>query len=99
MKQAIAVTSRRRQTQLEYNQKHGITPLGIVKPLREKLLKREEKKEKTARIKELDVNPDALTPGDKKKLIRKMKANMTAAAKNWDFEMAAKYRDLIAKLF
>ena len=107
MKQAIAVTSRRRQTQLEYNQKHGITPLGIVKPLREKLLKREEKKEKTARIKELeefgwkkteDVNPDALTPGDKKKLIRKMKANMTAAAKNWDFEMAAKYRDLIAKL-
>jgi len=99
MKQAIAVTSRRRQTQLEYNQKHGITPLGIVKPLREKLLKREGKKEKTARIKELDVNPDALTPGDKKKLIRKMKANMTAAAKNWDFEMAAKYRDLIAKLF
>ena len=99
MKQAIAVTSRRRQTQLEYNQKHGITPLGIVKPLREKLLQREEKKEKTARIKELDVNPDALTPGDKKKLIRKMKANMTAAAKNWDFEMAAKYRDLIAKLF
>ena len=99
MKQAIAVTSRRRQTQLEYNQKHGITPLGIVKPLREKLMKREEKKEKTARIKELDVNPDALTPGDKKKLIRKMKANMTAAAKNWDFEMAAKYRDLIAKLF
>ncbi|MEK7525073.1 MAG: excinuclease ABC subunit UvrB [Patescibacteria group bacterium] len=107
MKQAIAVTSRRRQTQLEYNQKHGITPLGIVKPLREKLMKREEKKEKTARIKELeefgwkkteDVNPDALTPGDKKKLIRKMKANLTAAAKNWDFEMAAKYRDLIAKL-
>ena len=98
MKQAIAVTSRRRQTQLEYNQKHGITPLGIVKPLREKLLQREDKKEKTARIKELDVNPDALTPGDKKKLIRKMKANMTAAAKNWDFEMAAKYRDLIAKL-
>lgn len=107
MKQAIDVTSRRRQIQIEYNQKHGITPAGIVKPLREKLLKREEKRGKTARIKELeefgwkkieDVNPDALTPGDKKKLIRKMKANMTTAAKNWDFEMAAKYRDLIAKL-
>ncbi len=107
MKQAMAVTSRRRQTQLEYNQKHGIIPQGIVKPLREKLMKREEKKEKTGRIRELeefgwkrteDVNPDALTPGDKKKLIRKMKANLTAAAKNWDFEMAAKYRDLIAKL-
>ncbi|MFZ2202153.1 MAG: helicase-related protein, partial [Microgenomates group bacterium] len=107
MKIAMEETGRRRQIQLDYNQKHGITPLGIVKPLREKLMQREEKKGKTARIKELeefgwkkteDVNPDALTPGDKKKLTRKMKANMTAAAKNWDFEMAAKYRDLIAKL-
>ncbi len=107
MKQAMEVTSRRRQVQLEYNQDHDITPVGINKPIKEKLLKREEKKEKSNRIKELeefgwkkteDVNPEALTPGDKKKLIRKMKANMTAAAKNWDFEMAAKYRDLIAKL-
>ena len=68
---------------------------------------REDKKEKGTRIKELaefgwkspeDVDPEALTLGDKKKLIRKMKSLMTTSAKNWDFEMAAKYRDLIAKL-
>jgi len=107
MRQAMEVTSRRRQYQLEYNQKHHITPIGINKSIREKLLQREDKKEKGARIKELaefgwkspeDVNPEALTLGDKKKLIRKMKSLMTVAAKNWDFEMAAKYRDLIAKL-
>ena len=107
MRQAMEVTSRRRQYQLEYNQKHGITPIGINKSIREKLLQREDKKEKGARIKELaefgwknpeDVNPEALTLGDKKKLIRKMKSLMTASAKNWDFEMAAKYRDLITKL-
>ncbi len=107
MKQAMGVTGRRRQVQIEYNERHGITPVGIVKPIKEKLLQREEKREKGTRIKELeefgwkkpeDVNPEALTLGDKKKLIRKMKSLMTAAAKNWDFEMAAKYRDLIAKL-
>lgn len=107
MKQAMEVTSRRRQYQLEYNEKNDITPIGINKSIREKLLQREDKKEKGTRIKELaefgwknpeDVNPEALTLGDKKKLIRKMKSLMTAAAKNWDFEMAAKYRDLIAKL-
>jgi len=107
MKQAMDVTGRRRQVQIEHNESHGITPVGIVKPIKEKLLQREEKRENGTRIKELeefgwkkpeDVNPEALTLGDKKKLIRKMKALMTAAAKNWDFEMAAKYRDLIAKL-
>lgn len=107
MKIAMDETARRRSIQMDYNQKHGITPTGIVKPLREKLLKREEKKEKAARIKELkefgwerpeDVNPEALTISDKKKLVRRFKALMTEAAKNWDFEMAAKYRDLIAKL-
>ncbi len=107
MKQAIKVTSRRRQVQIEYNLKHGISPVGINKPIKEKLIQREEKKEKSKRIKELeefgwkrteDVNPESLTPLDKKKLIRKMKVLMTAAAKNWDFEAAAKYRDLIAKL-
>jgi|CXWL01.1.fsa_nt_gi excinuclease ABC subunit B len=107
MKEAMEVTGKRRQAQIDYNLAHGITPVGISKSIREKLLQREDKKEKTNRIKELeefgwrrteDVNPEALTPGDKKKLVRKMKANMTTAAKNWDFEMAAKYRDLISKL-
>lgn len=96
MKKAMEVTSRRRQYQLEYNEKHDITPIGINKSIREKLLQREEKKGKGPRFE--DVNPEALTPGDKKQLIRKMKSLMTAAAKNWDFEMAAKYRDLITKL-
>ncbi len=107
MKKAMEVTARRRQVQIEYNLKHSLSPVGINKPIREKLLQREDKTVKTARLKELaefgwnrieDVNPEALTPQDKKKLIKKMKSLMTAAANNWDFEMAAKYRDLIAKL-
>ena len=107
MKKAMEVTAHRRQVQIEYNQRHGLSPVGINKPIREKLLQREDKSVKTARIKELeefgwnrteDVNPESLTPQDKKKLVKKMKSLMKVAADNWDFEMAAKYRDLIAKL-
>ncbi|MFH2118260.1 MAG: excinuclease ABC subunit UvrB [Candidatus Paceibacterota bacterium] len=42
MKQAIEETQRRRATQVAYNKKHNITPISISKPIREKLLNREE---------------------------------------------------------
>jgi len=42
MKQAIEETQRRREYQVDYNAKHGITPQTIQKPIREKLLLREE---------------------------------------------------------
>jgi excinuclease ABC subunit B len=42
MKRAIEETQRRRETQVAYNAQHGITPTGINKPIREKLLHRDE---------------------------------------------------------
>jgi excinuclease ABC subunit B len=42
MKRAIEETQRRREVQVEYNKKHNITPISISKPIREKLLLREE---------------------------------------------------------
>jgi excinuclease ABC subunit B len=47
MKRAIDETNRRRKIQLEYNEKHGIKPKSIVKPLQlevfEEFMKKEEK--------------------------------------------------------
>lgn len=43
MKQAIEETQRRREVQVAYNLKYDITPAGINKPIREKLLLREDK--------------------------------------------------------
>jgi excinuclease ABC subunit B len=106
MRVAIDTTRRRRQIQIQYNTDHGITPLGITKPIRDKLLEREII-EKTPAIKELrdhgwqdidDINPETLTPQKKKKLITRLKTLMTKSANDWNFELATRYRDVIRKL-
>ncbi len=38
MRAAISETERRRNIQLEYNREHGITPRGIQKPIRERMI-------------------------------------------------------------
>lgn len=42
MKAAISETQRRRQIQVAYNAKHGITPKGISKPVRERMIEKSE---------------------------------------------------------
>jgi excinuclease ABC subunit B len=103
---AMGETARRRAIQQKYNEDNGITPIGINKPIREKLLQRD-KIELTPRIKEMaehnwveieDIDPEALTPQKKKALITKLTKMMTKAANDWNFELAARYRDTIKKL-
>lgn len=106
MKIAIDETLRRRKIQMDYNEAHGMKPVGISKPIREALMKREAERP-APRIKELaehgwteieDVNPEALTPQKKKLLVVKLKKMMNQAANSWNFELAARYRDTIRKL-
>jgi len=107
MKKAMDETARRRQTQIEYNLAHGITPQSIIKPIREKMLKRELDTLQAPKIKELaehgwteieDIDPETLTPQKKKVLVVKLKKMMTRAANDWNFELAARYRDTIKKI-
>ncbi len=97
MKEAIAEVSRRRQVQLEYNKKHGITPQSIQKPIRRKLV--EESKEAEELSYEIDQKKlESMTPSDKKKLIVQWTREMRRASRDLDFERAAKLRDLIAQI-
>lgn len=109
MKGAIDEINRRRQIQLAYNRKNKITVKNIVKPIREKLvLKEDEESQPVNRFldtnkqifyqKLLSVNLNSLTPLDNKKLIRKLEKEMKTAAVNLDFELAATIRDKIKEI-
>jgi excinuclease ABC subunit B len=99
MDAAVAEVSRRREVQIAYNKKHGITPKGITKPIRSALVeKTQEEKDtgQTGAVTEEDLA--AMTPQDKKVLVSRLKTRMRQAAREMDFEDAARLRDLIAKI-
>jgi excinuclease ABC subunit B len=93
MARALAETQRRRQLQLEYNQKHGITPETVKKAIKEFMpeLARERKEKRAAKV-------AAKTPADLAKLIKELEREMFAAAKRLEFERAAQLRDEIREL-
>ena len=101
MRAAIEEVSRRRAAQMEYNKKHGITPAGIQKPIRNALVDREEKAVEGYQIAEEDESEEMLsemTPQDKKTYIAKLRTQMRRAAREMDFEDAARLRDRITRI-
>jgi excinuclease ABC subunit B len=104
MKQAIDEIERRRTYQIAFNQKHGITPSTIKKPVREKIIVDEEKKSEkempSFSIKDkLDqIKIDSLTPYDRKKLINNWRKEMKKQAENLNFEAAIEIRDFLRRL-
>lgn len=101
MKRAMGEVDRRRTVQVAYNKKHGITPLGITKPIRERLIELipEDESDKSHRLKlSEDVDYAYMPPVVLKKEIKKMELEMKYQAELLNFEEAAKLRDFIRKL-
>lgn len=105
MRKALSEVERRRQYQQEMNKKLGITPTPISKPIREKLVDREievaslamEDRDITyARLP--DIDPDALTPMDKRRLVKNLRREMKIAAEQMNFELAIEIRDKVREL-
>ncbi|MGN6592541.1 MAG: excinuclease ABC subunit UvrB [Terriglobales bacterium] len=96
MQQAIAETGRRRRVQEEYNREHGITPQSVLRPLDTALVGVAEGDYTTPPVDEaLDEFPseEALT-----KHLQQLEAEMRAAAKQFEFERAARLRDRLRAL-
>jgi excinuclease ABC subunit B len=95
MERAMAETNRRRNIQMEYNKKHGITPQTIIKEIRDitEQMQTEHKKAVGALL-AIDVK------GTKNiaKLIKTKEKQMNASVKILDFETAAILRDEIVEL-
>lgn len=100
MAKAINKTERRREIQLEHNQKHGITPQSIVKKSDNAILsflaisRRLNVQELDTAYEQLEELPLEGIPN----LITQLETQMKAAAQNLEFEEAAKYRDRIKHL-
>jgi len=96
MRVAIDETDRRRAVQEAYNREHGITPLTIVKEIRDI----------NDRLRAVAERPGAYGAGDGReltdltreqveKLVGQLEAEMRNAAKNLEYERAAALRDEI----
>lgn len=88
MKRAMDETNRRRAKQDKYNKEHGIIPKTIIKPISEVL-------EISKPVKETEGKMDI---ADVKAEIARIEKEMLRAAKELDFEAAAKYRDALKLL-
>ncbi|MGC8760713.1 MAG: excinuclease ABC subunit UvrB [Bryobacteraceae bacterium] len=98
MRRAIDETERRRRIQLEYNREHGITPETIVKPIDMTLAMIAEADYVTPPLEEEAAAPELMTPGERERLIAELETKMKEAARAFEFEKAAQYRDRIKEL-
>jgi excinuclease ABC subunit B len=100
MRAAIEETDRRREIQVAYNEKHGITPESIVKGISDiaEFLQGESKVPKKARTRTRSKKGEEMPPAELEKTIVELEEEMLAAADDLRFEYAARLRDEIRDL-
>lgn len=106
MERAIEESNRRRQTQLDYNEQHNITPIGVSKKVLDVMegayvtpgssARQRGRKVADAESDYTQINVDSVA--DVKKEIKRLETQMYEQAKNLAFEEAAATRDQIARL-
>jgi excinuclease ABC subunit B len=97
MTHAIEETNRRRRTQTEYNERNGITPQSIVKPIDMSLVALAESDYVTVPIEE-EQDAAVMTPEERQKFIAELEERMREAARKFEFERAAQLRDKVKAL-
>ncbi|MDR2962930.1 MAG: excinuclease ABC subunit UvrB [Bacteroidales bacterium] len=96
MQQTIGETNRRREKQIAYNTAHGITPTQIVKskaPTINDMLQYKAAEEPVHTTIAAEPAPTYMTADALKKAISEVKKAMEKAAKDMDFDTAARLRD------
>lgn len=92
IQKALSETERRRELQIAYNQQHNITPTTVTTKIRvlEGLQKVDNSGKSKTELKDMPSDPAKL-----QKMIVTLRTQMHQAAKNLEFEEAAKLRDKI----
>ncbi|MCO4786991.1 MAG: excinuclease ABC subunit UvrB [Marinomonas atlantica] len=101
MQRAIDETDRRRSMQIEHNKKHGITPKGVQKSVTDIMEGARIPGKKAGRggrnvaegSTEYKIDPAMMSAKELSKAITKLEDKMYKAAKDLEFEQAARLRD------
>jgi excinuclease ABC subunit B len=98
MKRAMDETSRRRAIQTAYNEANGITPESIVRPLDMTLAAIVAADYADLTAGESEGLPEFKSQEEVDTYIGKLESDMREAAKRFEFEKAAKLRDMVKEL-
>src|SRR5574343_96671 len=103
MKKAIGETERRREKQIAFNAAHGITPRGIVKRIKDLIdgVYSEKAGQEAERLEQAagqQARVEDMSEKDIAREIKTLEKEMLEAAKNLEFEKAARLRDQLALL-
>ncbi|MGH8504364.1 MAG: helicase-related protein, partial [Stenotrophobium sp.] len=100
MRRAIDETNRRREKQVAFNLKHGITPKGVQKKVADVMKFGYEDGTNTRALKaaEAGARYELMPPDKLGKAIVKLEKEMRQHAQNLEFEQAAKKRDQVRRL-
>ncbi len=97
MRQAIDETNRRREVQVAYNEEHGITPTSIIRAVDMSLA--QILKAEYADLADADESlPEFKNQLELDAHIANLESDMREAARKFEFEKAAKLRDLVKDL-
>jgi excinuclease ABC subunit B len=97
MHRAISETNRRRRIQTEYNEEHGITPVGIRKDVRS-LSDRLHAAEAQGEQEGGGLAIAAMPRDEIMRIVKDLEAQMKRASRELEFEKAAQLRDQIVEL-
>ena len=94
MKRAINETTRRRNIQKEYNEKHNIEPQSIRKNITDII----ERIRGRTKIDSRNINLQGISKSELRKIMTDLRKEMKMAAKNLEFEKAAMLRDQVFEI-
>jgi excinuclease ABC subunit B len=97
MRRALDETNRRRAIQIAYNEANDITPQSILKPIDMSLVAVAEGDYVTVPL-EPEDEVDGMTAEQRDRYIAELEQRMREAAKKFEFEKAAQFRDRIKEL-
>jgi excinuclease ABC subunit B len=98
MRRAIDETERRRRIQIAYNVEHNVTPQSIIKPIDMSLVAIAEADYVTVPLEDIPEVPAELTGEERQRLSSELEGKMKEAARKFEFELAAQYRDRLKSL-